>query len=124
MDVIEKSVGKEGSNSKGDVRVVQLLLNDWLGGEHKTLLKVDGIAGPKTEAAILAFQKAKTKVVDGRIDPQGPTIKALAALHLKALLSGIEPWVYTDLQIAGTPIFHESAVNESLDSYWKALRRG
>ena len=41
------------------------------------LLAEDGMIGPKTQAAIDKFQKKVLRQPDGRIDPHGPTIKAL-----------------------------------------------
>jgi len=76
---INKSVGKEGKNDCADVRVVQFLLNQVppdQGGPDPKLFP-DGKSGPKTEAAILRFQMANTNVADGRVDPEGQTIKKL-----------------------------------------------
>ena len=41
------------------------------------VLAEDGICGPKTQAAINKYQKFAVGFVDGRIDPQGKTIRAL-----------------------------------------------
>jgi peptidoglycan hydrolase-like protein with peptidoglycan-binding domain len=87
--MLAKSVGAGGANQQKDVRLVQLLLNDWLGRRQQTLLKVDGIVGPLTTGAIRTFQKSNGSIVDGRVDPDGPTIKALASLHLAALQQGL-----------------------------------
>ena len=40
-------------------------------------LKVDGVSGPKTVAAIIAFQKANVPWTDGRVDPNKKTLEAL-----------------------------------------------
>jgi len=45
------------------------------------LLAVDGIVGPLTIAAIEAFQKEDTRIIDGRIDRDGPTIKKLVPTY-------------------------------------------
>ena len=76
---IAGSVGKGGTNKKADVRIVQAFLNSTPpeDGGPAFLLAEDGIIGPKTQAAIDKFQKKVLRQPDGRIDPQGPTIKAL-----------------------------------------------
>jgi peptidoglycan hydrolase-like protein with peptidoglycan-binding domain len=76
------SVGKGGSNKKADVRIVQAFLNSTppAEGGPAFLLAEDGIIGPKTQAAIDKFQAKVLRQPDGRIDPHGPTIKALTKL--------------------------------------------
>ena len=73
------SVGKGGTNKKADVRIVQAFLNSTPpeDGGPAFLLAEDGIIGPKTQAAIDKFQTKVLRQPDGRIDPHGPTIKAL-----------------------------------------------
>jgi peptidoglycan hydrolase-like protein with peptidoglycan-binding domain len=86
---IRASVGSGGANSRNDVRVVQLLLNGWLRSSGKTLLVLDGIAGPLTCGAISSCQQAlQLSVVDGRVDPGGPTLIALGKLCLEGLARG------------------------------------
>jgi peptidoglycan hydrolase-like protein with peptidoglycan-binding domain len=77
MNTIKFSVGRGGLNNHQDVGVVQTLLNAVrlrTGGE---LLAVDGIVGPKTIAAIEAFQQENCSVVDGRVDPGHETVMRL-----------------------------------------------
>jgi peptidoglycan hydrolase-like protein with peptidoglycan-binding domain len=74
---ISQSVGKDGKNIKKEVKYVQALLNVWREQKRLPLLIVDGIVGPKTTAAIEAFQRAETGVPDGRVDPKGQTIRKL-----------------------------------------------
>lgn len=78
---IRASVGRGGVNRADDVRTIQAALNDvkLQNGDVLTLLAVDGIAGPLTNDAITDFQKTHTSVVDGRVDPNGPTLRALNA---------------------------------------------
>ena len=73
---ISASVGQGGKNIKADVITVQNLLN-----KKNAKLVVDGSCGPKTIAAITAFQKQVVKLAkpDGRIDVGGATWKALTA---------------------------------------------
>ena len=76
------SVGKGGGNKKADVRTVQILLNSTPpdDGGPDVLLAEDGLIGPKTQAAIDKIQAKVLRQRDGRIDPHGPTIKALTKL--------------------------------------------
>jgi peptidoglycan hydrolase-like protein with peptidoglycan-binding domain len=73
------SVGASGANRTADVRLIQGALNmipPGNGGANPALA-VDGLSGPKTVAAITKFQGGHTTVVDGRVDPNGPTLQAL-----------------------------------------------
>jgi peptidoglycan hydrolase-like protein with peptidoglycan-binding domain len=100
---IKGSVGVGGANAKADVLTVQQLLNGVTpeDGGPQPLLAEDGIAGPKTNAAIKKFQTRQAlKVVDGRVDPNGPTLRKLndvstpgqrALAMLRALLGGEVP---------------------------------
>jgi peptidoglycan hydrolase-like protein with peptidoglycan-binding domain len=84
------SVGENGGNQTVEVKIVQMLLNDWLGNNRLTLLKVDGIAGPLTIGAIRAYQKAQGITADGRADLAGPTIISLVRRHLTTMRTSIE----------------------------------
>lgn len=78
MPRIIASVGQGGENRPGDVRTVQRLLNQFqLPG--LTALEVDGFAGEQTFRAIRTFQSKRLgrKSPDGRVDPHGPTLRAL-----------------------------------------------
>jgi peptidoglycan hydrolase-like protein with peptidoglycan-binding domain len=87
---IRGSVGTGGKNARTDVRVVQLLLNTWLRRAGQPLLAIDGIAGPLTCKAISSCQEALgLPVVDGRVDPHGPTLKTLGMLFLEDLSKGL-----------------------------------
>ena len=80
---LQDSVGKGGKDVEADVRLVQALLNNVpeAQGGPGPKLNVDGRVGPLTIGAITRFQRASgRKVVDGRIDPLGPTIVALGRL--------------------------------------------
>ena len=83
MSRLTKPVGQAVKSHPPDAKYVQLLLNDWRQSRKvEPLLVVDGIVGPLTDAAIRAFQKAVTGIVDGRVDCNGPTIKHLEFLHI------------------------------------------
>jgi hypothetical protein len=72
------SVGDGGLNSWNDVASVQQLLNEHLPPGAK-LLKIDGDAGPLTIELIRRWQRQHgvMRRPDGRIDPGGPTLRAL-----------------------------------------------
>lgn len=76
---IEGSVGFAGRNVARNVATVQYLLNcvPAARGGPAPELAVDGIAGPKTIAAIRRFQTTNFGRADGRVDPRGRTIAAL-----------------------------------------------
>lgn len=74
---ITSSVGSGGFNRRADVTRVQEYLNIARQQDALPPIAVDGIVGPETIGAITAFQRLNTRVVDGRIDPHGPTIAAL-----------------------------------------------
>ena len=85
MPSILAPVGRNAPNHPPDVRVVQTLLNAIparAGGPSRSL-KVDGLAWAKTVGAIEHFQRAALgfKWPDGRVDPDGKTVKALRALN-------------------------------------------
>ena len=78
---INASVGRGGRNDKADVCVVQAAINenvDRVVGSNR--LVVDGLCGEKTHREIDRFQLQieQTARPDGRIDPGGRTIGALA----------------------------------------------
>lgn len=71
---ITYSVGLGGTNRREDVRTVQELLND---RAKATVLATDGSCGPATVAAIRKFQSSFMPRPDGRVDPDGATIRRL-----------------------------------------------
>jgi hypothetical protein len=92
---ITASVGRGGVNARGDVREVQRLLNRWHAATGQPALSVDGDAGPRTVAAIAAYQAQVLGIArpDGRVDPGGRTWRALAAETAPAIpLSGAQWW--------------------------------
>ena len=76
---ISGSVGKGGSNSAKDVRLVQASLNVYRRREGKKSLIMTGKPDPDTLSAIDTFQKTEQKLLkpDGRIDANGQTFKLL-----------------------------------------------
>jgi len=72
------SVGVQGKNDTGDVKIVQVLLNAnaerFAGGRQ---LRVDGQYGPRTAAALRAFQQTVVGTVDVQIESDHPCIECL-----------------------------------------------
>jgi len=98
---LKGAVGPGKPNAMGDVLTVQRHLNDSLAEIVPTgPLREDGLFGPRTEAAILAFQAQGLRLnrPDGIIDPGGTTFLALA--KLKPLLHGAPPHVESFLKMA------------------------
>jgi peptidoglycan hydrolase-like protein with peptidoglycan-binding domain len=91
MPFLHHAVGHGAANQQADVRVVQLLLNNAL--PDAVPLEVDGIAGPKTQAAIVAFQTASRLVADGVVGAKGPTLRKLVERQLQDAVAGIDAGV-------------------------------
>ncbi|MGD8925562.1 MAG: glycoside hydrolase family protein [Thioalkalispiraceae bacterium] len=98
MTVLSASVGRGGRNNKTDTRRVQGLLNRYKIPGITKPLKITGVADSNTIRRIEAFQKkiVKMRTPDGRIDPDGRTIKKLlnrpgskAASALKVSAKGV-----------------------------------
>ncbi len=79
MPDIAQSVGLGGINNRSDVSIMQKLLNRHMAILGLPMLTTEGNIGPKTIAAIKAFQTRVLGVTDpnGRADPGGRTITAL-----------------------------------------------
>jgi hypothetical protein len=79
--MITASVGVGGANRKPDVKNVQERLNRFVQRLEIEPLAMDGDCGPRTRAAIVAFQDdvVGMDVADGRVDPGGRTWQRLDA---------------------------------------------
>jgi murein DD-endopeptidase MepM/ murein hydrolase activator NlpD len=73
---IKGSVGKNGNNFVEDVLIVQKLLNNKIKIPY-ALLTLNGICDSEMVATIERFQQEFMQYPDGRIDPNGLTIKKL-----------------------------------------------
>jgi len=75
---ISGSVGTQGKNDAADVKIVQILLNAnaerFAGGRQ---LLVDGDFGPRTAAAMRAFQATVVGTVDSQVEPDHPSIECM-----------------------------------------------
>jgi len=103
------SVGSGGINGTKDTMTIQYLLNcvpQTKGGPMVELV-VDGILGPKTIAAIKAFQKANLPFADGRVDPGKQTFVALQAY---------DPQPNTPINLGGPKLSSNPAVKEGAGS--------
>ena len=120
--IIDHSVGAKATNSAPDVRLVQRLLNDHRGRHNQVLLLVDGIAGPKTIGAISEYQQQnRMRLVDGLVNPTGPTIAHL----VEALFAGLSAGM---VQIPSLPGFEPEPLKptdldkQTVESYLRKLR--
>jgi peptidoglycan hydrolase-like protein with peptidoglycan-binding domain len=84
---ISAAVGAGGTNQADDVRLVQDLLNRARGSR----LAVDGVCGPQTRAAIVDYQRPFLARPDGRVDPDGQTLRRLASDAERAGATGRSP---------------------------------
>ena len=103
------SVGSGGINGTKDTMTIQYLLNcvpQSKGGPMVELV-VDGILGPKTIAAIKAFQKANLPFADGRVDPGKQTFVALQAY---------DPQPNTPINLGGPKLSSNPAAKEGAGS--------
>jgi hypothetical protein len=75
---ISASVGRNGVNRRNDVSTVQQLINNRLPIPLRPLI-VDGRCGPLTIGAIEEIQRRSLRMnpPDGRVDPNGATLRAL-----------------------------------------------
>lgn len=81
---IKYAVGENAKNQSVDVKVVQFLVNKAIEANKLIpldTLKTDGVAGKKTKHAIREYQRRVIGMSspDGRVDPEGKTIKKLIA---------------------------------------------
>ena len=94
-------------------------MNDCIDDETK-LLAVDGIVGQKTLAAISEFQTSYTGETDGRIDPDGQTLKRLAQLHIENIAGGMNPEAISAIK-AYSPLSNQP-VKGLVHEYWRSFR--
>jgi hypothetical protein len=96
---IRGSVGQLGRNDPADVRTIQTRLNQLMKPPRQQLV-VDGRSGPKTIGMISDFQKTVqgTPRPDGRVDPNGQTLRALNDPGSEA------KWAGASLPPGGAPV--------------------
>ncbi len=103
MNILTRSVGKNGINLPADVEYVQTLINDnlhLLTGINK--LTVNKQADEVTVKAIEEYQKKVMKIVspDGRVDPGGRTLLNLKKTALKPRPANVTAFVNKTLNDA------------------------
>lgn len=104
MSLITSAVGSNCANKRSDVLVVQKLLNAKISMlAPSTKLLEDGLCGMKTISAIKDFQRKAVgmAVPDGRVDPNGMTIKKLA---LGTAPTGVVPAAGAAITITGVEL--------------------
>jgi len=89
-DTLSSGVGAGQANLPADVALVQTLLNGHTDVTGQ-LLTVDGLYGPNTLAAIVAYQRVALGMVtpDGVLSPSGPTFASLAAADVALSAVGV-----------------------------------
>lgn len=105
--VITASVGRGGANKPDDVSAIQYCLDQVppVDGGPNPPLKIDGVCGPKTTAAIQNFQLKHFgwPGADGRIDPGKQTIQKLNEKRQRwiqphlPLSPGTDGWLLSNL---------------------------
>jgi peptidoglycan hydrolase-like protein with peptidoglycan-binding domain len=90
---ITASVGKDGTNKPQDVILIQVFLNQVApdNGGADPDLKVDGLMGPSTQAAIDEFQRHHQLGSDGRIDPNGRVLAKINELIAASVILPTTP---------------------------------
>jgi peptidoglycan hydrolase-like protein with peptidoglycan-binding domain len=123
--LITGSVGKDGANNVTDVRVIQRLLNYWLTQSGRPRLKINGVAGPDTIAAIISFQRASGTTPSGRVEA-GPGVEAMFNQHLSKLIDSIDMSVlgkYLRKSAGPGDVLSDPEVSDALKNYIDALRK-
>lgn len=126
--ILKGSVGAGGNNLPGDVRLVQMLLNDARVASGQSPITVDGLAGPQTVGAIEAYQRRATGVVDGRCDPDGPTIRKLATAQIDRFFGMMVPGTFggaissNDIAASQALAAAQAQIGAELTRYFALLR--
>jgi predicted chitinase len=98
--IIVAAVGPQCPNQRDDVDTVQRLFNLCAAAGRMEIdddaLKTDGVFGPKTLTAIMAFQRRVMgePAPDGRVDPGGPVVTHLCASLPPALDAALLGLIY------------------------------
>jgi peptidoglycan hydrolase-like protein with peptidoglycan-binding domain len=85
MKFIRGGVGRGGQNFTEDVRLIQLLLNDYIARSTHYQIAVDGIADSRTIQAIEEFQRGAGLPATGVVEPTGPTLRFLVMGFITSL---------------------------------------
>lgn len=96
---ISGSVGAGGTNNTADVMAVQNLLNKWIAPPISVTGVCNGTATDPTVVAIKSFQSRFSSNPDGRVDPNGTTLRRLNQ----------EPLIQLPQNVAGSGYYSYSA---------------
>ncbi|WP_406610186.1 hypothetical protein [Agarivorans sp. JK6] len=122
---LKQSVGKQGKNLNSDVLTVQKGLNTVPFKSPFTKLDEDGRIGKNTIRVIERFQHDFVKMAnpDGRIDPNGRTVKVINAYVKKN--STKQPYVYSPISLHGISstksIRYRANAQKLLSQYTKSV---
>jgi len=112
--VLAGTVGPGGTNGSQDVRYVQALLNDWLGGSGGTVIAMSDTVSDEMTSALSSFQQSGgLDDTAGSIAPGDATITALQLAHLQSLVQA--PGL-SDLGLDDTGTFIAQETPELVDT--------
>jgi len=112
--VLADSVGPDGTNGAQDVRYVQALLNDWLGGTGNTVIAVGDTVTDEMTSALSSFQQsAGLDDTAGAVAPGDATITALQQTHMASLVDAAN---ISDLGLDDTGSFIAQETPELVDT--------
>jgi hypothetical protein len=112
--VLADSVGPDGNNDTQDVRYVQALLNDWLGGTGNSLIAMSDTVSDEMTSALSSFQQdAGLDDTAGSIAPGDATITALQQAHFDRLVAAGD---ISDLGLEDTGAFIAQESEELVDT--------
>lgn len=129
---IRGSVGKGGSNTSNDTKLVQALLNVYLRREKKKALPITGKCDADTITAIETFQKDELKLpkTDGRFDANGRSFNSLLSVRAGVLKDNqplVKPAVGVvtfDSEGAEGGMYHSRILHVPTDTSGLTLGRG
>lgn len=122
---VTQSVGQGGRNQMQDVKIVQQRLNELMDAK-RVKLDVDGLSGPKTRGMIRDFQRSVLKFgsPDGRVDPNGKTIRAMNDPRSAATWKAAPPAPSTKKRLAINLHFRSISMTDvSFDRQFKGAQK-
>jgi hypothetical protein len=112
--VLADSVGPDGNNDTQDVRYVQALLNDSLGGNGNARIAMNGTVSDEMTSALSTFQQnAGLDDTAGSVTPEDATITALQQAHLESLVEAMD---FSDLGLDDAGSFIAQETPELVDT--------
>lgn len=123
MTRLTKPVGRAVTYHAPDAKYVQYLLNEWRRPRRLSILAIDGIVGPLTDAAIRDFQKSETGIVDGRVDCAGPAIGKLEYLYVVGIDAQVQSIEHYGIISMTRPVQGPLTFAAQVERYLTALRK-